>query len=57
MWIQSAVCTAGGKVWGLLPSPHCPWVSTVVLFPPLDLGRPLAQVLIAVDIGGKNTGE
>ena len=25
---------------GLLPQPHCPWVSLVVLFPPLHLGRP-----------------
>ena len=23
----SAACTAGGKVLGLLPQPHCPWVS------------------------------
>ena len=26
---------------GLLPQPHCPWVSTVVLFPPLHVGCPL----------------
>ena len=30
-------CTAGGRVLGLLPS-HCSWVSTVILFPPLDMG-------------------
>ena len=41
--------------FGLLPSPHCPWVSIVVLFAPLHVGCPLAQVLIAVDIGDKNT--
>ena len=34
-------CTAGGMVLGLLPSPHCLWVSTVVLFPPLYVGHPL----------------
>ena len=28
--------TAGGKVLGLLPYPHCPWVSNVVLFPHLN---------------------
>ena len=32
---------AGGKVLVLLPLPHCPWVSIVVLFPPLHVGRPL----------------
>ena len=26
---------------GLFPQPHCPWVSIMVLFPPLDMGRPL----------------
>ena len=36
-----AACTAGGKVLGLLPQPHCPWASTVVLFPPLSVGHPL----------------
>ena len=41
VWIQSAACTAGGKVLGLLPQPHCPWVSIVVLFPPLHVGHPL----------------
>ena len=25
----------------LLPVPHCPWVSIVVLFQPLYVGRPL----------------
>ena len=34
-------CTAGGKVLGLLPEPHCRWVSLVVLFLPLHVGRPL----------------
>ena len=24
---------------GLLPKSHCPWVSVVVLFPPLHVGR------------------
>ena len=33
--------TAAGKVLGLLPQPHCPWVSTVVLFACLHEGRPL----------------
>ena len=33
--------TAGGKVLGLLPYPHCPWVSNVVLFPPPHVGRAL----------------
>ena len=28
-----------GKVLGL--PPHCPWVSIVVLFPPLHVGHPL----------------
>ena len=32
---------SGGKVWGLLPLPHYPWVSTVVLFPPIRVGPPL----------------
>ena len=32
---------AGGKVLVLLPLPHCPWVSIVVLFPPLHVGHPL----------------
>ena len=41
MWIQSAACTAGGKVLNLLLKPHCPWVSIVGLFPPLHAGRPL----------------
>ena len=27
---------------GLLPQPHCPWVSIVDLFPPLHVGRPVA---------------
>ena len=26
---------------GLLPQPHCPWVSVVVLLPPLHVGCPL----------------
>ena len=26
---------------GLLPQPRCPWVSIVVLSPPLHVGRPL----------------
>ena len=34
-------CTADGNIWGLLPQPHCPWVSAVVLFPPLHVGHPL----------------
>ena len=34
-------CIAAGKVWGLIPQPHYPWVSIVVLFPPLHVGRPL----------------
>lgn len=34
------ICSSG-KVSGLLPQPPCPWVSTVVLFPPLHVGRPL----------------
>ena len=29
-----------GKVLDLF-QPHCTWVSTVVLFPPLHVGRPL----------------
>ena len=33
--------TAGGQVWGLLPQPHCPRVSVLVLSPPLHVGRPL----------------
>ena len=32
-------CTAAGKVLDLLPQPHCPWVSIVILFPPLHVGR------------------
>ena len=36
-----AACTAGGKVLGLLPQPHCPWVSIVALFPPLHVVPPL----------------
>ena len=27
--------------WGLPPQPHCPWVSAVVLFPPLHVVCPL----------------
>ena len=34
-------CTAGGRVLGLLPYSHRPQVSIVILFPPLDKGRPL----------------
>ena len=30
-----------GRVLGLLPQSHCPWVSTAVLFLPLHIGRPL----------------
>ena len=30
---------------GLLPKPHCPWVSIVVLFPPLHVGHPLGLLL------------
>ena len=26
---------------GLLPPPHCPWASIVVLFPPWHVGHPL----------------
>ena len=46
-------CTAGGKVLGLLPKPHCPWVSTVVLFPPRPVGPPLGFALEAAleDLG------
>ena len=33
--------TAGGQVLGLLPQPHCPRVSVVVLSPPLHVGGPL----------------
>ena len=29
--------------FGLLPQPHCPWGSVVVLFPPLHVGRPLGS--------------
>ena len=32
---------------GLLPQPHCPWVSIVVLFPPLHVGHPLGFALEA----------
>ena len=41
MWISSVACTAGGKVLGLIPEPHRPWVSIVVLFPPLHVDHPL----------------
>ena len=41
MWILSAACKASGKVLGLLPSPHGPWVSIVALFPSLHVGGPL----------------
>ena len=41
VWISSAACTSGGKVLGLLPQPHCPWVSIVVLFSSLHVGHPL----------------
>ena len=34
-------CTAHGNVLGPLPQPHCPWVSLVVLSPPLHVGHPL----------------
>ena len=34
-------CSAGGKVLGPLPQPHCPWVSIMVLSPPLQVGHPL----------------
>ena len=27
---------------GLLSQPHCPWVSIVVLFPPMHMGHPVA---------------
>ena len=30
-----------GKALGLLPQTHCPWVSAVVLFPPLYVSRPV----------------
>ena len=40
MWIQSAVCTAGGKVLGLFLS-HAASVSIMVLFPALHVGHPL----------------
>ena len=33
-----------GRVLGLLPQSHCPWVSTAVLFPPLHVGPPLGFV-------------
>ena len=41
VWIYSAACTAGEKVLGHLPQPHCPWVSTVALFLPLHVAHPL----------------
>ena len=41
VWIQSAACTAGGKVLGLLPEPRCTWVSIMDLFPPLHVNSPL----------------
>ena len=42
--ISSAACAAAGKVLGLHPYPHGPWVSTVVLFPPLHMGLLLGFV-------------
>ena len=30
---------------GLLPQPHCPWISIPVLFPPLHVGRPWGLLL------------
>ena len=38
---------------GLLPEKHCPWVSTVVFFPPLHVDHPLGFVLEAAleDLG------
>ena len=44
MWIYSAACTAGVKVSGLLPQPHCPWVSIIVFFSALCVGHPLGFV-------------
>jgi len=38
--IWSLYCS-GGRVLGLLPSSHCPWVSIVILFPSLHVGLPL----------------
>ena len=39
-----------GKVLGL--PPHCPWVSIVVLFPPLHVGHPLRFVPVRAKFGG-----
>ena len=38
---------------GLIPQPHCPWVSTVVSFPPLHVGHPLgfASEALLEDLG------
>ena len=34
-------CTAVGRVWVFFISHTDPWVSILVLFPPLDVGHPL----------------
>ena len=39
-WIQSSTCAAGGKVLSSPPQPHCPWVSTVAVSPPLPVRPP-----------------
>jgi len=39
MWIQSSACTTGGNVW-FYSLDTCPWISLVVLSPPLHVSRP-----------------
>ena len=71
MWIQSAALIDGGKVFGPLPSKGpCPWVSIVVLSPPLhvsylqkfapevtleDLGLPQGVLDFPGDLDGKES--
>ena len=38
---KSTACTSGGKVLGFLPQPCYPWVSIVVLCPPMHMDCPL----------------
>ena len=57
--IYSAACTDGGKVFGPLSQPHCPWVSIVGLSPPLPLCCPqgFAHEAALEDFGCPSEGQ
>ena len=59
LWISSTACKAGGKVWVFFLSHTGPWVSVMVLFPPLHVGYPLgfAPEAALEDLGLSREGQ